>query len=179
MKLKVLVGFLGFLIVLNLATIGTFLYVHFTKPPTPAAFAPPDAAPRGGPMGERPWFRGLPPEQRRELVALLEEFQQETSEERTKLRTLEGDVFRLMQNDSIPAARVDSLLEEISHVRLGISRAAIHKLVKAKTVLTPEEQRMFFDAILQARPALFRDRVPPRGERAFGRRVRRSPLDSL
>jgi hypothetical protein len=92
---------------------------------------------------------------------------------------LEGEAFALMQLDTVPTARVDSLLGEISATRFEISRIAARKLIEAKTVLPPEEQRMFFDAILGARP------TPPgghgfhRGERRFKGRGARSEADSF
>jgi uncharacterized membrane protein len=152
MKLKVLAGVLVFLIVLNLATIGTFLYVHFTRAPGPPALLAPEEIQRGPARMGRPWFRRLPSEDRDELFSLLREFHAETRDLRTKLRSLENRIFEIMQNDPVAAAAVDSLLEEAAAVRLDISRVATRKLIEAKTILPPEEQRMFFDSILQARP---------------------------
>ncbi|MBP1778245.1 MAG: hypothetical protein H6Q86_4256, partial [candidate division NC10 bacterium] len=76
----------------------------------------------------------------------------ETEDLRTKMRDLEDGVFDLMQSDPVPVARVDSLLAEISHTRLEIARIASRKLIEAKGVLPPEEERFFFDAILESRP---------------------------
>jgi hypothetical protein len=154
MKLRVLVGVLGFLIILNLATIGTFLYVHFTRPPRPSLSLAPDEGFRGRPRAAgRPWLRRLPSEDREELVGLLREFHGETRDLRLKLRSLEDQIFDLMQNDPVSVVTVDSLLGEVAAVRLDISRVATRKLIEAKTILPREEQRMFFDSILQARPA--------------------------
>jgi hypothetical protein len=179
MKLKVLVGALVFLVVLNLATIGTFLYVHFTGPRMPRMMGAPEHPRRDGPAGRRPWLNRLPSENREALVGLLGEFHSETQDLRTTLHTLEGDVFDLMQIDPVPVARVDSLLGEASRVRLEISRIATRKLIEAKGVLPPEEQRVFFESILQARPDPrsihdFRHR-----DRPFGGRKRGAPPDSF
>ena len=179
MKLKVLVGALVFLIVLNLATIGTFLYVHFTRPSLPPMADGP-AYPRRDAISERrPWLNRLPSENREALVGLLDEFHSETQDHRTRLHALEGNIFDLMQNDPVPVARVDSLLGDVSRVRFEISRIATRKLIEAKGVLPPEEQRMFFDAILQARPTHrgFPGERP--GERSFGGRRRGVRPDSL
>jgi hypothetical protein len=84
-----------------------------------------------------------------------------------------------MQLDPVPTARVDSLLGEISAARLEISRIAARKLIEAKTVLPPEEQRMFFDAILGARPTPGAGHEPPRGERRFKGHSGRANPDTL
>ncbi len=164
MKLKILVGVLGFLIVLNLATTGTFLYVHFTRPSKPPMFLAPGEGSRGAPRAGRPWMHRLPSEDRDELLGLLREFHGETRELRMKLQSLEDRIFDLMQDDPVRTAAVDSLLTEAASVRLEISRVATRKLIEAKSVLPPEEQRMFFDAILQARPGPHMMRGPGPGD---------------
>ena len=179
MKLKVLVGALVFLIVLNLATIGTFLYVHFTRPAMPSVADGPEFPHRDADSGRRPRLHRLPSQHREALVGLLREFHSETQDLRTRLDELEGGVFDLMQGDPVPVARVDSLLGEISRVRLEISRIATRKLIEAKGVLPPEEERMFFDSILQARPTPHFSQGPRPGERPFGGRGRRVHPDSL
>ena len=179
MKLKVLVGVLVFLIVLNLATIGTFLYVHFTRPEMPPVVDGPEFTHRDADSGRRLRLHRLPSEHREALVGLLREFHSETEDLRTRQDALEGGVFDLMQGDPVPVARVDSLLGEVSRVRLEISRIATRKLIKAKGVLPPEEQRIFFDAILQARPAPHFSQGPRHGERPFGGRWRGVHPDSL
>jgi len=179
MKLKVLVGVLVFLIVLNFATIGTFLYMHFTRPEMPPMADDPGFPPRDGASMRRPGLHRLPSEDREILVGLLGELHSETEGLRTKMRDLEGGVFDLMQSDPVPEARVDSLLAEISEVRLEISRIATRKLIEAKGVLPPEEERIFFDAILQARPAPHFSQGMRRGDRHFGGRKRGAPPDSF
>lgn len=164
MKLKILVGVLVFLIMLNLATIGTFLYVHFTKTPQSSRFLAPGDGPRGAPRGGRPWLHRLPSEDRDELLRLLGEFHSETRNLRTKLQSIEDRIFDFMQDDPVRTAAVDSLLTEAASVRLEISRVATRKLIEAKSVLPPEEQRMFFDAILQARPGPRTMRGPAHGQ---------------
>ena len=179
MKLKILVGVLVFLIVINLATIGTFLYMHFTRPTPPPGFLSPGDAPEGVRSMRAPRLRHFPREHREELVGLLQEFHSETSVLRNRMIGLESEAFDLIQRDPVPAARVDSLLGEISTARLEISRIAARKLVEAKAVLPPEEQRVFFDAILEARPAHRPPHGPGREDRPFDGRGHRVRADSL
>jgi uncharacterized membrane protein len=166
MKIKVLVGVLVFLVVLNLATIGTFLYMHFTRPePAPVA-GNPGFSPREGFPIERmrkPWLHRLPSENREALVGVLEELRAETQDLRDKMRGFEDEAFGLMQRDPVPVERVDSLLAVISQTRLEIGRIAARKLIEAKGVLPPEEERFFFEAILEARPAPHFSREPRHG----------------
>ncbi len=180
MKLKILVGLLVFLVVLNLAALGTFMVGYFSRPPgPPMPGLHGDLPERGAHGGERPWLRRLPHKERDELFDLLKEFQRETHDLRVRAHSLEGEAFGLMQRDPVPTARVDSLLAEISAARLEISRIAARKLIDAKTVLRPEQQRMFFDAILGARPAPGELRGPLRGERRLRDRGGRADSDSL
>lgn len=180
MKLKILVGLLIFLVVLNLAALGTFLYGHFSRSPMPPAPAVRGAwLERGAPHGERPLLGRLPHKERDELFKLLDEFQRETRDLRARTRTLEDEAFGLMQRDPVPTARVDSLLGEISTARLEVSRIAARKLVASKTILRPEQQRMFFDAILGARPPAPAVREPFRGGRRMREHAGRTDPDTL
>ena len=169
MKIKVLVGVLVFLIVLNLATIGTFLYMHFTRPEPPRVADDPGFPPRDGAHAKRPWLHRLPSENREALVGMLDELRAETQDLRDRMRGLEDEAFGLMQRDLVPVERVDSLLAQISQTRLEIGRIAARKLIEAKRILPPEEERFFFEAILEARPTPHFSREPRHGmgERRF------------
>jgi len=128
MKVKILVGVLVFLVVLNVAALGTFIYYgHFSRPPMPPAPGSRGASHERGASSSGPWLRHLPHKERDELFNLLEEFQRETRDLRTRAHSLEDEAFGLMQRDPVPSARVDSLLGEISAARFEISRIAARK----------------------------------------------------
>ena len=159
MKIKLLVGALVALIVLNLATIGSFVYWRWTapradwesrapRPPITDRFVPtpPDQPEAPGPLR-------LSRDERNQLMSLLSEFRSETVELRAKIHDDEDLVFGLMQRDEIPRAEVDSLLEEISRARLEMGRLAVDKLIESKAYLSPHQQERFFDSILQTRPS--------------------------
>ncbi len=151
MKLKILIGVLVFLIVLNLATIGTFLFVHFGHGPRKGRMR------LGGPrtaarMMDR--ARALTPfrsEEREQLMDLLHDLRQETRELRERINDLEGEALRALHEDPISKAKVDSLLGEISAVQLEVSKKATAKLIETQSFLTKAQQRIFYDAILEAR----------------------------
>jgi uncharacterized membrane protein len=170
MKLKLLIGVLLFLIVLNLATIGTFVVIHFMRAPEPDRFG--KWGPRGKhPMGEQHPLGELSSEERKQLRGLLMELFTETSDLRDRVQELEGEALELLKQDPVPRAQVDSLLGEISEVRVQAVTRAVDKLIEAKSFLTPEQQEMFYQAILRAghggppgRRGPFRD-GPPDGRR--------------
>ncbi|UCG53018.1 MAG: periplasmic heavy metal sensor [Candidatus Latescibacterota bacterium] len=182
MKLKILVGILVFLIVLNLATIGTFLYIHFTQEPVapvgrmspgPGMDLPMEPN-RHGPMH----FHAT---HRKELRKLHREFRIETLDLTLRIRDLELEAFELLQQDPVPQARVDSLLEEISLAQLEVSRRAAEKLIEAKRILPPDQQEIFFNAILKARSRMH-GRLGPghyRGGKGFRRHGMGQRPDSL
>ena len=152
MKTKILVGVLLFLIVVNLASIGTYLYQRYTAEPSEGmGFMP-------GGMGGPPFGRGQSPmmelsgEQRQRMMELFRTFHEDTKDLHVKIRSLEERTFDLLQQESVPMEQVDRNLEELSGLRLEGSRRATQNLMKAKAFLTPEQQGMFYGALIQARP---------------------------
>lgn len=152
MKTKVLVGVLLFLIVVNLASIGTYLYQRYAGPPDGEMGFP------RGEMGRAPFSRVQSPmmhlnaEQRQQMMELFRTFHEETRDLHQKIRALEEQTFDLLQEESVPMEAVDGNLHQLSNLRLEISRRATQNLIKAKSFLSPEQQRMFYGAITQARP---------------------------
>jgi Spy/CpxP family protein refolding chaperone len=157
MKLKVLVGVLIILIAINLATIGSYLYTlrkhgdrHLPEPPMPFVSHP--ARPDGSHLERPGWtlMRGLSREERAQLKQLLSDLRMETEDLRNVIHSMEAAVMDALRQDSIPSEQVDSLLEEIAAAHLQVSRKATDKLIEAKSYLSPEQQALFYDAILQA-----------------------------
>lgn len=151
MKIKILIGVLVFLILVNLATIGSFLVmVSRGKPPAPF---PED---RPGRFTREPFNRDrqhrMSPELRSQLRDNFRALNSETSDLRASIHELEAQTFELMQNDPVPIAQIDSILEEISRARLEISRIAIRNMLNAGSQLTPEERTQFFNALRDLRP---------------------------
>jgi uncharacterized membrane protein len=158
LKVKLLIGVLVALIVLNLATIGSFVYMRWKTPRADWESGAPQAsrvnrvmpAPPDSPAPPAP-FR-LSGNERRQLMTLLSEFRAETLELREKIHEDENRAFELLQTEQIPRAEVDSLLEEISRARLQMGQLAVDKLIESKAYLSPQQQQRFFDSILQTRP---------------------------
>jgi hypothetical protein len=157
MKLKVLVGILIILIVINLATIGSYFYMlhkhdgrFWHRPPLPwmTHLERPDRPPRERPG--RALMQRLSRTEREQLTQLLTDLRMETEDLRTSIHTMESEVMEALRQDSIPLQRVDSLLKDIADIHLEISHEATNKLIEAKSYLSPEQQALFYDAILQA-----------------------------
>jgi uncharacterized membrane protein len=174
-KIKLLIGILVALIVLNLATIGSFVYMRWNAPDHElAALAPqpdPDFTPPRPDRGDRRGPFRPSGDERRQLIGLLREFKTETEGIRQKIFKDEKEVFDLMQRGTVPRATVDSLLEEISKSRLEMRRMAVDKLIESKAHLSPMQQQRFFDSILQTRPEGRRGRSWNQHERRGPRRT--------
>jgi uncharacterized membrane protein len=108
-------------------------------------------------MGQRLGRDGMMrmnPAERRQLMQLLHEFREDTSDLKNRVRELERRAIELLQEDPVPRAQVDSLLHEISNTHFEISRKATDKLIEAKSHLSPEQQKLFYQAILRAGPGM-------------------------
>ncbi len=140
MKMKMLIGVLIFLILINLATIGTFLYVRFShhRPPMMPGFD--DHLPP-------PPLMNIDEGQREKVMKLMEELQNETTELREKADKLERRTFELMEKTPASEDSIDQNLSALSSVRLELSRRFTMKLLGMKSFLTPEQQRVMFRSI--------------------------------
>ena len=147
MKLKILVGILVFLIVVNLATIGTYLYYHFKGNSTEFS----GQFPPLGPRGESPMAQ-LSQAQRKKLIELMDGFRSATGNLHDRIRTLEDEISELLQQDPVQKENIDTKLKEIADVRLDISKMAVAKLIEAKSFLNARQQEGFYNAILRSRP---------------------------
>src|SRR5215813_1375515 len=123
MKMRFLVGVLVFLIVVNLATIGTFLYVRFFqhRPPGLPGDFPGGPGFEGRPGGPPP-FMMLDEPQRKKMKELMESLREETSGLNDRAAALERRTFDLLQEDPAPTDSIDQMLTQISSIRLEISR---------------------------------------------------------
>jgi hypothetical protein len=95
------------------------------------------------------------------MKGLLDKFRNETLDLKSRIHTLENETLTLMKEDPGNREKVDSLLQEISLTQLAISKEAIDILIEAKSFLTEEQSRMFYDAILRARPGPTQMSPPP------------------
>lgn len=167
MKTKVLLGILLFLIVVNLSTIGVFVY-HVLKsgPGQPGMQAFKEEGPPGMMEADSPMMR-MQPEVRERMHALMIQFRDDIKELQQMAFVLEDTTVAMLKNDPPPMDRINENLKKLSDLRLSINQKAVHNLLQAKSFLNPEQQEMFFRAIMQARPQMGRNggmgRGPMRG----------------
>lgn len=166
MKVKILISILLVLIAINLGTIGTYVYLQifrgkekpeWRRPHITRDFRPPRVE------------MNLNPAQRQQLHQLLKEFQQENEKTRQEIWELEKDLFVLLGQDSVSQPEIKINLQKISERRLKLMEAAVTKMIKAKSFLHPEQQKRFFNFIMESRPPLLPgDRPFPRISRPGG-----------
>jgi hypothetical protein len=147
MKIKFLVGALVFLIVVNLATLGSYVYYTMTRHHGEEGMDPADRSQFPPPL----LHMGV--EEREKVFQLLRNFHEESSASRSRIQKLEDDLFKLLQQDSVDQQVVEMTLREISNVKLEISTQATRKLMDAKSFLNAEQRGMLFDALMKMRPA--------------------------
>ena len=121
----------------------------------------PDASPAPPNPGERMMqMLNLDETQQNQIAELRLKLQKELIPLRSETEPLQQDLnrteealFELLQRESAPDS-IERKLEEVARLRLEISRRALGKLIEAKQFLSPEEQRIFFQFIIQSRPGL-------------------------
>jgi uncharacterized membrane protein len=143
MKLKVLVGALVFLIVVNIAAIAAFLVVQTHRPhPRPEW--------REGRHTERP-IDNLDRDKRRALLATIKQFHEESRDLIEQTRAMEDEAIAAMGENPIPRARIDSLLQQISDNRLEIARRVTDRMIAMGESLSPEERKHVMAALMRMR----------------------------
>lgn len=147
MKVKILVGLLIFLIIVNLATIGTYVYFRFTGPP----FREFDNRQPGGAHMPPP-IRELGDKEREAMFKLMRDFFEETHGLRDSVRTHEHELYSLFQQDPVPQEKIEAKLKEIAGIKIEISKKAAARFIEAKTFLSPGQQERFFNSIMQSQP---------------------------
>ncbi len=173
MKTKVLVGILLFLIVVNLSTIGVFVY-HILRGGPPQLDAVPFEGGRGPGMmgGESPMMK-MQPEVRERMHALMMGFREDVKDTQQRIFVLEDSTVAMLKNDPPPMDRVNENLKKLSDLRLSINQKAVHNVLQVKSFLNPEQQEMFFRAIMQARPQMGRSGAGSMGRGPmWGRQLR-------
>ncbi|MGA3245181.1 MAG: hypothetical protein ABSE41_11225 [Bacteroidota bacterium] len=173
MKTKVLVGILLFLIVVNLSTMGVFVYHILRGGPPQLDVLPVDGVrPPGMIGGESPMMR-MQPDVRERMHALMMRFREDVKDTQQKIFVLEDSTVAMLKNDPPPMDRINENLKKLSDLRLSINQKAVHNLLQVKSFLNPEQQEMFFRAIMQARPEMGRSGAGGMGRgQMWGRQMR-------
>ncbi len=164
-KLKILIGVLVFLIAVNLATIGSYVYFQMQDRnklegvPIPENF-------RG--RFSTPPHLGLDRDQRQQLFEIRMSFEKDTREYSEKIRELRNDIFVAIKDDPISMGRIEEKLEEISKLRMQIEKIAIKKLIEARDYLSPMQRDHLYRFLLKE-PPRFNGRAPFQRKQGFMR----------
>jgi uncharacterized membrane protein len=152
MKIKLLVGGLVFLIIINLATIGTFLYLQFNNGEQKFKYRAQDSL--MVPPFLHPDSRGerLNKEQREKLFGMFEKFRNETKDVNEEIKVIQHEIQELLMSEEINEEELNAKMQKVAELRLSISRAAVKNIIEAKSFLTPEQVEHFVRAIMHFRP---------------------------
>ena len=151
MKIKVLIGILIFLIVLNLATIGTWLYfqfapsAHFEWRPIPMKEAPMR-------FRMRPPIHDLTPEQRQQLRQLVQEMRQIKGPIEKQLQSIHNQLRTALTDTAVTIDSLRMLLDSLANIQRQLNDITIHYFLSARQFLTPQQrQRIFQHLFFQSR----------------------------
>jgi len=140
MKVKILVGALIVLIIINIAAIGSFLYLHHhaknAKQPNRA---------------HRFAIRYVPEKDRAKFFRTARALRMDIGPLAEETSALEKDLISSMRKNPVPQAHVDSLLQQISRNRLEINRLATNRMIAMGDSLTDDERGRMVDALLRFR----------------------------
>jgi Spy/CpxP family protein refolding chaperone len=143
MKVKVLIGALAVLMVMNMAALGAFFFFHL------------HARHHGLHGRERfthRWvMRNVPEGDRERLMRTMRSFHEEVRPLAEQTGKLEEELISSMRKDPAPRAHIDSLLEQISQNRLEIARRATDRMIAMGDSLTPDERGHMVDALMRSR----------------------------
>jgi Spy/CpxP family protein refolding chaperone len=151
MKLKILIGVLVTLIIVNIAAVDTYLYYNLANRPgdNPDNMSPGVPA-SGGEQGDDPLAK-LNDTQRKEIRTLMQEFKRSTGELYGRIKVLDDDILTLIQQEPSQKEKIEQDLKEISTLRMEISKIAVEKIMQTKSYLSKEQQEKLFSAIFRTK----------------------------
>lgn len=160
MKLKILVGILLFLIVVNIATIGSYIYfrVQDNGERRNDRFDFPRDFHR---RFSRPPHLDLTPEQMQQLLELRMSFAEDTKELSLEMAKSRGEIYEILKSDSVSWTMIEEKLQQIANFRMQIEKIAIKKLIEAQDYLSLKQRELLFRFLLMEPSAIKRE--PPFG----------------
>ncbi len=151
MKTKLLIGISIFLIIVNLATLGTYVYYRWTAPPMP----PPEYPAHREWMKRREQLR-FSPEQRKKLAVLRKDFSDSTRPQIREIMKLRRQVAAMVLDKNTNLDSIEIKIDRISTLEASIEKDAVKMLIEAKEFLSPGQvemlQRMMMNIMGRRRP---------------------------
>jgi uncharacterized membrane protein len=145
MKIKLLVGALVVLVVMNIAAIGTFLFVHMHGPHPMAGLH------EGRRMHRGEFRHELSRDEREKLRHTMESFHREVRPLVQETGRLEDDLIASMGKDPVSRAHIDSLLDQISKNRLELAHRATDRMSAMGDSLSAEQRTHLMQALVRMR----------------------------
>jgi uncharacterized membrane protein len=144
-KVKILIGVLVFLIVVNLATIGSYVYFRVQHKPVDVVSNFPGRFPR-------PPRLELDEAQRGQLVELRMSFENDTREISDEIAKTREEIYQMLRQDSVPMGSVEEKLRKVAELRIQVEQIAIKKLVEARHYLSPQQVDHLYRFLLMESP---------------------------
>ncbi len=141
MKIKILIATLFVLLIVNVAALGSFLFLHHR-----AHHQPPQLD-----RVHRWVVRNVPEKDRDKFFRTAHGIHDDIGPLVEETRGIEKQLIESMRQDPVPRAHIDSLLEQISKNRLEIARKATDRMVAMGDSLTADERAHMADALLRFR----------------------------
>lgn len=154
MKIKILVGILVLLIIVNLATIGSYFYYQSQQndlPPWHRANVQADTS--------HVFSRNFDRKKMQRLRMLMRDFHENSQDLMREAKAAEEALFEMLQKDTTTTAIYEQI-DHLKEIRGKVAKRAVEHLMEAKSFLSPEEQRRFLHAIMQMRPGFKRGGRP-------------------
>jgi len=144
MKNKILSWILIFSLALNLAVVGTFIFKKmnydrsFSSSRDKRDFLP---------------FQkmGLDDEQRDTMFQMMHDFRSSTHGYKREINQLEKEMFNAIHSSELDSFKINLFMEQIAELRLQQSKKAISYFHKFKKVLTKDQQKHFFQMMMEHR----------------------------
>ena len=149
MKVKFLVIALVAIVIINIAALGSFWYMHW------------HAHDRGGSARELPsdtWSKDLSAAERERLGRAVTSFRRDVQPLIDQTRAFESDLLASMAKEPVARAHVDSLLVSISKNRLEIARRATDRMIAMGDSIPDAERRNMMRALRRLRTDSERER---------------------
>jgi uncharacterized membrane protein len=153
MKVKFLVTAIVMLVIINVAALGSFWYIHAKESR--------DRNP-GREWRMRNMGKDLPREDRERLIRMVQGFRRDVRPLLDETRRLEDEMMESLRKETVSRDHIDSLNVAISQNRLEISRRATERMIAMGDSLEPAQREHMMRTLMRTRRSQYDDGERPR-----------------